>query len=82
MTWSKVFSDFIQPILFAGLFAMTFVSMLVALRNERRERKKRERRIVPHDDVIDPVPHSADRRTGAIRHPHARKSAHWFSVYG
>jgi hypothetical protein len=45
MSWTNVFRDIIQPILFFGLFGMTLVGMLLGVRAERRERLRKKRRI-------------------------------------
>ena len=37
MTWLEVFQSVLTPILFFGLFIMTFISMSIAIRAERRE---------------------------------------------
>ena len=37
MTWLEVFQTVLTPILFFGLFIMTFISMSIAIRAERRE---------------------------------------------
>ena len=40
MTWSTLFRDFIQPVLFAGLFVMTFIGLRISLKNQKREKSK------------------------------------------
>jgi len=37
MTWLEVFQTVLTPILFFGLFIMTFISMSIAIRAEKRE---------------------------------------------
>ena len=37
MTWLEVFQSVLTPILFFGLFIMTFISMSIAIRAEKRE---------------------------------------------
>ncbi len=37
MTWLEVFQTVLTPILFFVLFIMTFISMSIAIRSERRE---------------------------------------------
>ena len=37
MTWLEVFQTVLTPILFFGLFIMTFISMTIAIRAEKRE---------------------------------------------
>ena len=37
MTWLEVFQSVLTPILFFGLFIMSFISMSIAIRAEKRE---------------------------------------------
>ena len=52
MTWSTVFSDVIQPILFGGLFTMTFIGMIIAIRTEKRVIKNNKDEILKNADKI------------------------------
>ena len=68
MTWSTLFRDFIQPVLFAGLFVMTFIGLRISLKNQKRERSKGEKRIVPHHGSIDPSHSPPSRFHGVDRY--------------
>jgi len=52
MNWTIIFRDVLQPILFFGLFLMTFISMLINIRVERRAIAKHERDIVQSAKLI------------------------------
>jgi len=52
MTWAEVFSNIIQPILFFGLFIMTFVSMTIAIRAEKRAIERNKQDIIRNAKMI------------------------------
>ncbi len=53
MTWLEVFQSVLQPILFFGLFFMTFVSMSIAIRSERRDIKRNRLSIIANAKQIE-----------------------------
>ena len=53
MTWLDVFQSILQPILFFGLFIMTFVSMSIAIRSERRDIKRNRLNILANAKQIE-----------------------------
>jgi len=53
MNWEALFSNIIQPTLFFGLFVMTFISMMIAIRAEKREIKRNEENIVKNAKMIE-----------------------------
>ncbi len=53
MTWLEVFQSVLQPILFFGLFIMTFVSMSIAIRAERRDIKRNRLSILANAKQIE-----------------------------
>ena len=52
MAWTVLFRDFTQPFLFIGLFTMTFISMTISIRTEKRVIEKNERDIVKNAELI------------------------------
>jgi len=50
--WSELFKDIIQPILFFGLFIMSFVSMMIAIRAEKREIERNSQDIIKNAEMI------------------------------
>ena len=44
--WQQIFSFVITPILFGGLFSMSFITMIIALRGEKRAIAKNQLDIV------------------------------------
>ena len=52
MNWAQVFATILQPILFIGLFVMTLISMLIAIRAEKREIERNKRDIVANAKKI------------------------------
>lgn len=52
MGWSELFKDIIQPILFFGLFIMSFVSMMIAIRAEKREIERNSQDIIKNAEMI------------------------------
>ncbi len=50
--WQQIFSFVITPILFGGLFTMSFVTMIIALRVEKRAIDKNQRDIVKNAKSI------------------------------
>ena len=53
MTWLEVFQSILQPILFFGLFFMTFISMSIAIRAERRDIKRNRLSILANAKQIE-----------------------------
>ncbi|KKK62506.1 hypothetical protein LCGC14_3003650 [marine sediment metagenome] len=53
MTWLEVFQSILQPILFFGLFIMTFISMSIAIRAEKREIARNRRNIIANAKQIE-----------------------------
>ncbi len=53
MTWLEIFQSILQPILFFGLFIMTFVSMSIAIRAERRDIKRNRLSILANAKQIE-----------------------------
>ena len=53
MTWLVVFQSILQPILFFGLFFMTFISMSIAIRAERRDIKRNRLSILANAKQIE-----------------------------
>ena len=53
MTWLEVFQSILQPILFSGLFIMTFVSMTIALRAEKRDITRNRLNIIANAKQIE-----------------------------
>jgi len=53
MTWLEVFQSILQPILFSGLFIMTFVSMTIALRAEKRDISRNRLNIIANAKQIE-----------------------------
>ena len=53
MTWLEVFQSILQPILFFGLFIMTFISMSIAIRAEKREIARNRRSIIANAKQIE-----------------------------
>jgi hypothetical protein len=52
MNWTFFFRDILQPFLFFGLFLMTFITMLISIRNEKRAIEKHERDIIQSAKLI------------------------------
>ena len=50
--WQKIFSYVITPVLFGGLFTMSFVTMIIALRGEKRAIAKNQIDIVKNAKSI------------------------------
>ena len=53
MTWLEVFQSVLTPILFFGLFIMTFISMTIAIRAEKREIARNRSSIVANAKQIE-----------------------------
>jgi len=53
MTWLEIFQSILQPILFFGLFFMTFISMSIAIRAERRDIKRNRLSILANAKQIE-----------------------------
>ncbi len=53
MTWLEIFQSILQPILFSGLFIMTFISMSIAIRAERRDIKRNRLNILENAKQIE-----------------------------
>ena len=53
MTWLEVFQSVLQPILFFGLFIMTFISMSIAIRAEKREIARNRNSIIANAKQIE-----------------------------
>ncbi len=53
MTWLEVFQSILTPILFFGLFIMTFISMSIAIRAEKREIARNRRSIIANAKQIE-----------------------------
>ena len=50
--WQQIFSFVITPILFGGLFSMSFITMIIALRGEKRAIAKNQLDIVKNAKSI------------------------------
>ncbi len=53
MTWLEVFQSILTPILFFGLFIMTFISVTIAIRSERRDIKRNRLNILANAKQIE-----------------------------
>ena len=52
MTWTQIFAAIVQPVLFIGLFIMTFISMTIAIRAEKREIERNKQDILANAKQI------------------------------
>lgn len=50
--WPQIFAFVITPILFGGLFSMSFITMIIALRGEKRAIASNQRDIVKNARLI------------------------------